>query len=69
VATITTRILSRALQQGILKWGVKPEELAAAATLQLAIDGAVFGIDRGIVTGREIVRPRRAISESPFEIQ
>ena len=54
-------MLSRALQQGILKWSVSPELLAAAAnTLQLVIDGPVFGIDRGIVTGRPMLRSRRA---------
>jgi hypothetical protein len=61
LTSVTTRIL---------KWSVKPELPAAATnTLQLAIDGAVFGIDRGIVSGRAIVPPRRAISESRFEIQ
>jgi hypothetical protein len=66
VATITTRILSRALQQGTLKWSVKPELLAAATnTIRLAIGIAVFGIDRG-VTGRAIVRPRRAIPNLPL---
>jgi hypothetical protein len=61
VATITTRILSRALQPVILTRSDKAQLLAAAAnTLQPAIDYPVFSIDGGIITCRAILRPRRA---------
>jgi len=60
-ATITTRILSRALQPVIVMRSDKAQLLAAAVnTLQLAIDYPVFSIDGGIITCRAILRPRRA---------